>query len=86
MARKTVNVSDLLAFANDRLSDDNLSQECKRGVCVMLEKALHDSGNYHGFNNTYWLSTGFFDWEKAGSPKDNKPYIGKEYDRTYYRG
>jgi hypothetical protein len=48
-ARKTVEVADIQEFVNHNLQRDNLSEEAKAGMCSLLEKVLHDTGNYRGF-------------------------------------
>ena len=50
MSRKTVSVADVLERANFALARENLSQETKRGISLVLESILHDSGNYSGFS------------------------------------
>lgn len=57
MARKTADVRPLLDYANDRLTqsfpEDWTEEEKKgflRGVIVMIEEALHETGNYSGFH------------------------------------
>lgn len=51
MARKTVNVKELLEYANIQLArtDEDATREFKIGICVLLGKALDLSGNYNGF-------------------------------------
>ena len=51
MSRKTVNVLSLLEWANENLSRDDefATVDFKCGICSMIEKVLHESGNYAGF-------------------------------------
>jgi hypothetical protein len=51
MAKKTQPVADILAFANYQLArtDEFANAEYKAGICVMIERVLHDTGNYEGF-------------------------------------
>jgi len=51
MPRKTVNVKELLDYANVQLlrNDEDATKEFKEGICGMVEKILHSSGNYNGF-------------------------------------
>jgi hypothetical protein len=49
MSRKTVSVTEMLDFANESLAADYHSLEYKQGICSMIEKILHKSGNYNGF-------------------------------------
>ena len=57
--RKTVQVADLKAHANhflaleDRDMQDGspcINAQWRQGVCALIEKVLHDTGNYKGFN------------------------------------
>lgn len=49
--RKTLEVSQLVDYANNQLSrtDDYATKEFKEGVIAMVEYTLHRSGNYNGF-------------------------------------
>ena len=51
MAKKTHPVADLLAFANYQLArtDAIATVDFKCGICAMIERVLHDTGNYEGF-------------------------------------
>ncbi len=51
MAKKTHPVADLLAFANYQLArtDAIATVDYKAGICSMIERVLHDTGNYEGF-------------------------------------
>jgi hypothetical protein len=54
MARKTVNVEDIKRWSNAILSSPRgemsfVTAEYKDGICTMIEKILHDSGNYKGY-------------------------------------
>lgn len=87
-AKKTTNVEMFKTWANEQLKrqDEFATQEFKAGICIGVERVLHDSGNYKGYNNTYWLETGFALWNKAGQPDfpEKNKYIGAEYDRVYF--
>ena len=52
MAKKTHPVADLLAFANFQLArtDEFATVDYKAGICSMIERVLHDTGNYEGFS------------------------------------
>jgi hypothetical protein len=63
MARKTMNVSDLLVSVNRCLTDAADHQDAtmgslheakafRIGAAMVLEHALHATGNYHGFRYT----------------------------------
>ena len=51
MAKKTHPVADLLAYANYQLArtDEFATADYKAGICSMIERVLHDTGNYEGF-------------------------------------
>jgi len=51
MAKKTQPVAVILAFANYQLArtDEFATADYKRGICNMIERVLHDTGNYEGF-------------------------------------
>ena len=51
MAKKTHPVADLLAFANYQLArtDEFATVDFKAGICSMIDRVLHDTGNYEGF-------------------------------------
>jgi hypothetical protein len=54
-SRKTCDVVSLVNYANNLLAQtespypEYLSAEYKYGICEMLEKVLHISGNYRGY-------------------------------------
>lgn len=54
--------------ANRRLALSTLTSEEKQGVCELLEFVLHESGNYAGYNDNYWLTVGYKEWKDAGEP------------------
>jgi len=91
--RKTMNVNQIIDEANKHLArtDDGATQEFKIGVAVLLERILHNTGNYEGYNHNYWLKQGFKEWQDAGEPDfpEKNKYIygpdGGEYDRVYYK-
>ena len=49
--RKTVDVLMLLKWANKNLAreDEFATVDFKAGICSMIERVLHDTGNYEGF-------------------------------------
>lgn len=49
MARKSVNVQELKAVVNESLRVSTCSVDVRQGMIYVLEKALHMSGNYRGF-------------------------------------
>ena len=52
MPRKTVAVLQMLEYANIQLArtDKFVTKEYKEGIVTMIEKILHDTGNYAGFS------------------------------------
>jgi hypothetical protein len=52
MARKTADVAGIRDAANTMLRDSDDSDSAREGrigISVLLERILHDTGNYHGF-------------------------------------
>jgi hypothetical protein len=49
--KKTLGVAQLLDYANLQLkrTDSDATKDFKSGVCTMIERVLHDTGNYNGF-------------------------------------
>ena len=49
--RKTIEVSEMLEWANNHLkrTDEYADAKFKAGICNTIEKILHDTGNYKGF-------------------------------------
>ena len=65
--KKTLGVSHMLDYANNQLkrTDSDATRDFKSGVCVMIERILHDTGNYNGFmfldpNNSDHGTLGYF--------------------------
>ena len=50
MARKTVNVMEMLNQLNHILANDVNGPEFREGVILAVEAMLHTSGNYNGFS------------------------------------
>lgn len=50
MARKTIQVGDLLERANFMLRNDAVSEDEKSGIAMMIETVLHATDNYSGFS------------------------------------
>jgi hypothetical protein len=53
-ARKTVEVQELKRWANSILSTpegeiEYITRDFKDGICVMIEKVLHEAGAYNGY-------------------------------------
>jgi hypothetical protein len=49
MSRKTFNVEQFKNQVNDMLAQSTSEPEVRQGMIVVLERMLHDTGNYHGF-------------------------------------
>lgn len=76
-SKKTLQVQPLLETANLTLANPELSKEFKMGVATMIERILHSSGNYEGFQFLRnWKSKDFVE----------APSIHDEdyYDRIYW--
>jgi len=52
MARKTVQLVELITFANEALArtDAEATFGFKEGICTMVEKAMFLADNYNGFS------------------------------------
>ncbi|RKZ15603.1 hypothetical protein DRQ53_08620 [bacterium] len=54
MARKTFEVATLVDEANDMLKKSASDMvEFRKGVSAMIERVLHDTGNYNGYRSLY---------------------------------
>jgi len=72
MARKTFDVSTMVDEANDMLKKSASDMvEFRKGVSAMLERVLHDTGNYKGYRSLY-------DNEVDGNP-GCRPHNGKRW-------
>jgi hypothetical protein len=49
--KKTIKVTEMLNWANEQLSrtDNYADVRFKSGISTMIEKILHETGNYKGF-------------------------------------
>jgi len=49
--KKTADVKSLIEWGNKQLArkDEYATKKFKAGIAVMMEKILHESGNYEGF-------------------------------------
>ena len=47
--RKTLNVSTLVEEVNTMLRESTCSKDARLGMCAVLERMLHETGNYDGF-------------------------------------
>jgi hypothetical protein len=65
MAKKTIQVERVLEIANNYLACTGLTAETKQGVYQVIQRVLHETGNYAGF--MYLNLT-----------DDHRPYLLKE--------
>jgi len=71
--RKTIEVKALIEMVNTKLALETISQVEKSAICHVLERILHDTGNYKGYNcNFAWNDIPI---EQA---------TAKQYTRHYY--
>ena len=79
MSKKTVPVLEMLEFANESLACKDHSIEFKEGICSMIEKILHKSGNYNGFMflDADAASIGYEEVTERYSP--NAAYMTRKY-------
>ena len=90
--RTTIKVKELVEIVNQHLANPNLSQEEKKGICLLIERILLDTNNYRGFTHITWVTGGAEKWfkaEKEGRVREDdykakQEYIGPEYNRIYY--
>lgn len=86
---KNVSVKDLLDSFNEKLASPFVSEDIKRVYCIIIEDILHNTKNYKGYSNLYWINQGWKEWNDDNKPYDNngnipEKYFGKEYSRIYY--
>ena len=61
------------------------TDDFRAGIAVMIEFALHSTGNYQGYNFIEWIKEGGYErWVAAGKPDDKAEFIGNESRRMYY--
>lgn len=67
MAKKTISVDSVLDFANTQLkrTDEFADAGFKYGIITMIEKILHETGNYQGYtfanpNDSEYNTPGWF--------------------------
>jgi hypothetical protein len=69
--RKTINVKDLVNYANQKLKNPELSVDEKKATACFIDHILGESGNYSGFD--YYDNYDTDNWNDA-----------KEWSRFYY--
>ena len=49
--RKTIEVKQILDYVNNQLqrTDEYCDDKFKAGMCTMIERILHDTGQYNGY-------------------------------------
>jgi len=75
MARKTVNVADLLEYANYNL-EHGKDDKAKESLRSMIESVLHATGNYHGFSHNFCPLNDRENFEKN---KNNVCYVPNKH-------
>jgi len=83
--KKTFKVENFKNIINEKLALTSINQDEKKALTVVLERVLHDTNNYRGFNYLQWLNGGSEKWQ---ANKDIlaavTDFCGPEYDRQYY--
>lgn len=84
-SRKTYEVQKLKERINHMLAQ-NISDDAKVALCIILEGVLHETNNYQGFQYIHWRNGGYEQWMIDGEPgfPEKSKYIGPEYKREYY--
>ena len=86
--KKTIDVERVKVLINTILEQPStkVTDIEKRQLCTVLETILHETGNYHGYNNLDWIRFGGFEkWkEENGNIAETAKYTGREYTRIYY--
>jgi hypothetical protein len=82
--KKTITMKRVLELSNIVLES---LPEGSKDVCLLIETLLHETGNYAGYNNTYWMKQGYEEWVAAGKPEGilKSKFYGPEYKRVYFR-
>jgi hypothetical protein len=91
-SRNTFNIVELKDWVNQQLerTDDFADDKFKAGLCCVIEHVLTTTNRYKGYNDNYWLKSGFQEWRKAGEPgfPEKNKYCygpsGQRYNRHYY--
>ena len=68
--RKNISVEDLKAEVNRRLAIPSLLPEQRAVLASLLESVLHDTGNYAGYQDVYWIREGGYEAWKASGLED----------------
>ena len=77
--RKTVDVEDMVRWANGTLAYSGHSQSFKAGICTMIENLLMRAGRYEGFRYESSDRSIYYNGSESGEIDPQW-----EYDRQYY--
>ena len=86
-SRKTFKVENFKNIINEKLALGSINQDEKKALTVVLERVLHDTNNYRGYNNLQWMRGGSEKWNdhlKKHGKANILDFHGPEYDRQYY--
>lgn len=85
MARKTIDIKDVVEMVNDILSQSTCSPDVRQGAINVLEGILNRTGNYRGF---YYLGARYVPaGEKPGVNLDSdyeKRFVDTDRTRVFY--
>ena len=81
--KKTITMKRVLELSNIVLES---LPEGSKGVCLLIETLLHETGNYAGYNNSYWMEKGYTEWVAAGKPEGimKSKFYGPKWKRVYF--
>lgn len=89
--RKTVPVDFLITEANRLMAlpdNEHVTPEFRKGVSALLEKMLHATDRYAGFEWTEWANGGHAAWIADGKPLEPcgvpDKYMGDKTRKTYF--
>jgi len=82
--KKTITMKRVLELSNIVLES---LPEGSKDVCLLIETLLHETGNYAGYGNSFWLDHGYEEWVNAGKPEGimKSKFYGPEWKRIYFR-
>lgn len=65
--RKQVSIDflDHLKMSINDMLQSKIPQYTKQKLCIMIEKLLYETKNYHGYKYLYWNRFGKLDWDEA---------------------
>ena len=73
--RKTIEVKQILDYVNNQLqrTDEYCDDKFKAGMCTMIERILHDTGQYNGYT------------QLSDADVDEPGYFNRSYHYRSYR-